>query len=42
MGLAEWALKVGLAQMDPEPEGAHPKQPKPRPEANKPKDTNRG
>lgn len=27
MGLADWALKVGLAQMDPHPEGAHTNQP---------------
>lgn len=42
MGLADWALKVGLAQMDPDPEPAHPNAPKPRPEASKPpKEANR-
>ena len=42
MGLADWALKVGLAQMDPDPEPAHPNAPKPRlDEANKPKEQNR-
>ena len=36
MGFPDFLLKIGLAEMDPAPEGAHPKQPKPRPEENRP------
>jgi len=36
MGLAEAFERLGLAKDDPHPEGAHPKQPRPRPDENRP------